>query len=88
MRTVRETLPAGDQPIYPRAYDLVIVDEAHNVAPSGRGKYATDSMPTLAIRLLAPHFEHELLLLATPPNGYRESFAALLPAETKKRLNF
>jgi type I site-specific restriction endonuclease len=27
MRTFRETLPAGDQPIYPRAYDLVIVDE-------------------------------------------------------------
>ena len=43
LRSFRETLPAGDQPIYPRAYDLLIVDEAHNVAPSGRGKYATDS---------------------------------------------
>lgn len=31
----------GDQPAYPRAYDLLIVDEAHNVAPSGRGRYAT-----------------------------------------------
>jgi superfamily II DNA or RNA helicase len=78
LRTFRETLPAGDQPTYPRAYDLLIVDEAHNVAPSGRGKYATDSMRTDAIRRLAPHFEHKLFLSATPHNGYRESFAALL----------
>lgn len=78
LRTFRETLPAGDQPTYPRAYDLLIVDEAHNVAPSGRGKYATDSMRTLAIRSIGPHFEHKLFLSATPHNGYRESFAALL----------
>ena len=78
LRTFRETLPSGDQPTYPRAYDLIIVDEAHNVAPSGRGKYATDSMRTLAIRSLTPHFEHKLFLSATPHNGYQESFAALL----------
>jgi superfamily II DNA or RNA helicase len=78
LRTFRETLPAGDEPTYPRRYDLMIVDEAHNVAPSGRGKYATDSMRTLAIRSLTPHFEHKLFLSATPHNGYRESFAALL----------
>ncbi len=78
LRTFRETLPAGDQPTFPRAYDLMIVDEAHNVAPSGRGKYATDSQRTLAIRSLGPHFEHKLFLSATPHNGYRESFAALL----------
>jgi len=78
LRSFRETLPAGDQTAYPRAYDLLIIDEAHNVAPSGRGKYATDSMRTLAIRSLAPHFEHKLFLSATPHNGYRESFAALL----------
>jgi len=78
LRTFRETLPAGDQPTFPRAYDLMIVDEAHNVAPSGRGKYATDSMRTLAIRQLVPHFEHKLFLSATPHNGYRESFASLL----------
>src|SRR5258706_4806208 len=35
-------------------------------------------MRTLAIRSLAPHFEHKLFLSATPHNGYRESFAALL----------
>jgi superfamily II DNA or RNA helicase len=78
LRTFRETLRAGDQPTYPRDYDLLIVDEAHNIAPSGHGKYATDSMRTLAIRSLAPHFEHKLFLSATPHNGYRESFAALL----------
>ncbi len=78
MRLFRETLPAGDQPAYPRPYDLMIVDEAHNVAPSGRGKYATDSQRTGAIRTLAPYFEHKLFLSATPHNGYVESFSALL----------
>lgn len=78
MRLFRETLPAGDQPAYPRPYDLIIVDEAHNVAPSGRGKYATDSQRTNTIRTLAPYFEHKLFLSATPHNGYSESFSALL----------
>ena len=55
-----------------------LVDRAHNVAPSGSGKYATDSQRTQTIRLLAPHFEHKLFLSATPHNGYPESFSALL----------
>jgi SNF2 family DNA or RNA helicase len=78
LRLFRETLPSGDEPTYPRKYDLLIVDEAHNVAPSGRGKYAIDSLRTAAIRTLAPHFEHKLFLTATPHNGYSESFSALL----------
>src|SRR2546425_4953265 len=78
LRSFRETLRAGEEAAYPRPYDLLIVDEAHNVAPSGRGQYATESMRTLAIRALTPHFEHKLFLSATPHNGYRESFAALL----------
>jgi hypothetical protein len=86
-RTFRETLPAGDQPTYPRAYDPLIVDEAHNVAPSGRGKYATDSMRTEAIRALTPHFEHILFLSATPHNGYRESFASLLELLDSQRFS-
>jgi len=73
LRTFRETLPPGDQPAYPRAYDLLIVDEAHNIAPSGRGKYATDSMRTLAIRMLAPHFEHKLFLSATPTTDIKRA---------------
>lgn len=78
LRLFRETLPGPDEPIYPRKYDLMILDESHNCAPSGRGKYATDSLRTSAIRVLAPHFEHKLFLTATPHNGYPESFTALL----------
>src|SRR5262245_58599310 len=78
LRLFKETLPAEGESVYPRRYDVLIVDEAHNCAPSGRGKYATDSLRTGAIRLLAPHFEHKLFLTATPHNGYSESFTALL----------
>jgi len=78
LRRFRETLPGPDEPRYPRRYDLLIVDEAHNVAPSGRGRYATDSLRTAAMRELVPHFEHRLFLTATPHNGYDESFTALL----------
>ena len=78
LRLFREVLPAPGKPIFPRALDLLIVDEAHNVAPSGSGRYATDSDRTHAIRTLSPHFEHKLFLTATPHNGYPESFAALL----------
>jgi len=78
MRLFRETLPANGEMTYPRTYDLLIIDEAHNVAPSGVGAYAIDSLRTAAIRALAPHFEHKLFLTATPHNGYAESFSALL----------
>lgn len=78
LRLMREALPAAGQAAYPRRFDMLVVDEAHNVAPSGTGKYATDSQRTQAIRLLAPHFEHKLFLSATPHNGYPESFSALL----------
>ena len=78
LRLMRDVLPGPGEPIYPRKFDLLIVDESHNCAPSGRGKYATDSLRTKALRTLAPHFEHKLFLTATPHNGYPESFSALL----------
>ena len=78
LRLFRETLPSEGQAIYPRRYDVLVVDEAHNCAPSGRGKYATDSQRTQALRTITPHFEHKLFLTATPHNGYVESFSALL----------
>ncbi|MGH9753930.1 MAG: DISARM system SNF2-like helicase DrmD [Blastocatellia bacterium] len=78
LRLFKETLPTENESVYPRRYDILVVDEAHNCAPSGRGKYATDSLRTDAIRALAPHFEHKLFLTATPHNGYPESFSALL----------
>ena len=68
----------SDENKFQRDFDLLILDEAHNVAPSGKGKYATDSQRTKVIRVLAPHFEHKLFLTATPHNGYPESFTALL----------
>ncbi|WP_456598661.1 DISARM system SNF2-like helicase DrmD [Blastococcus sp. SYSU DS0616] len=70
------------------AYDILIVDEAHHVAPSSpqrvdklnitRRGYAVDSQRTHAVRELAEKCEHRLFLSATPHNGYVESFTALL----------
>ncbi len=76
LRLLRELLPSDVT--YPRRFDMLIIDEAHNVVPSGRGQYAIDSLRTRAVRLIAPHFEHKLFLSATPHNGYAESFTALL----------
>jgi superfamily II DNA or RNA helicase len=66
------------------AFDVLVVDEAHHVAPSspsspgGRRGYAIDSQRTIATRELAARCEHRLFLSATPHNGYTESFTALL----------
>lgn len=78
LRLMQEVLPARGEPTYPRRFDLLIIDEAHNVAPAGIGRYALDSQRTMAVRMLAPHFEHKIFLSATPHNGYKESFSALL----------
>lgn len=78
LRLIRESLPKEGESIYPRRFDLLILDEAHNIAPAGGGRYAIDSQRTSTIRILAPHFEHKLFLTATPHNGYQESFTALL----------
>ena len=77
MRLLREVLPPA--PEIPRRFDMLIVDEVHNVAPAGAGeRYAADTLRTRAIRELAPHCEHRLFLSATPHNGYANSFGALL----------
>lgn len=76
LRLFREVLP--EQATYPRRFDILVVDEAHNVSPSGSQHYAIDSQRTAAIREMTPHFEHKLFLSATPHNGYPESFSALL----------
>ena len=57
---------------------LLILDEAHNAAPSSGTRYAIDSQITRAVRDLAPRFEHRLFLSATPHNGHSNSFSALL----------
>ncbi len=58
---------------------LLILDEAHTVAPASATKYAVDSALTQVVREhLAPRFENRLFLSATPHNGHSNSFAALL----------
>lgn len=56
-------------------WDLLIVDEAHNLTPSNFGK---DSALCEMLRLISPWFEHKLFLTATPHNGHTRSFSGLL----------
>jgi len=76
LRLFQESLQQKDSPL--RDWDLLVVDEAHNVAPSGRGQYAVASDRTRMLNAIINNFEHRLFLTATPHNGYTESFTALL----------
>jgi superfamily II DNA or RNA helicase len=58
-------------------WDLLIVDEAHNLAPSSFGE---DSDLAQMLQLISPWFEHRLFLTATPHNGHTRSFSGLLEA--------
>ena len=73
---LRDILPVRAS--YPRKFDILVVDEAHNVAPAGSAHYALESQRTQFIRKITPHFQHRLFLTATPHNGYTESFTSLL----------
>ncbi len=75
LRLLKEVVPL--QVSHPRKFDLLIVDEAHNVTPAV-GKYAVETLRTSLVRLVAPHFQHKLFLTATPHDGYDESYTALL----------
>ena len=74
---------------HPGFFDLLVVDEAHHVAPpapaKGRGGYAVDSLQTRAVRRLSEYSQHRVLLSATPHNGYRESWQALLELVDPRR---
>jgi len=76
LRAMRDVLPAHAS--YPRKFDMLVVDEAHNIAPAAGANYALESQRTKFIRLISPHFQHRLFLTATPHNGYTESFTSLL----------
>jgi superfamily II DNA or RNA helicase len=78
LRLFRESVARTEKTAGLREFDILIVDEAHNAAPIATGGYALDSQRTQAIREISSHFEHKLFLTATPHNGYRESFSALL----------
>ena len=56
-------------------WDLLIVDECHNLMPSPFGE---DSQLSQTLNLLAPRFEHRIFLSATPHNGHTRSFTGLL----------
>lgn len=78
--------PSGHGPSF---FDLMIVDEAHHCAPpapaKGRRGYAVDSLQTKAVRRMSQHSQHRVLLSATPHNGYRESWQALLEIVDPRR---
>ena len=76
LRAMRDVLPAHTS--YPRKFDMLVVDEAHNIAPAAGANYALESQRTRFIRSISPHFQHRLFLTATPHNGYTESFTSLL----------
>lgn len=57
------------------AWDLLVVDEAHNLSPSSLGD---DSDASKMLRHIAAWFEHRLFLTATPHNGHTRSFTGLL----------
>ena len=76
LRSMRDVLPARTG--FPRKFDLLVVDEAHNVAPPAGGKYAVESLRTRFVRAISTHFQHRIFLTATPHNGYTESFTSLL----------
>ncbi len=58
-------------------WDLLVVDEAHNLAPASFGD---DSDLARMLQLIAPWFEHRIFLTATPHNGHTRSFSGLLEA--------
>ena len=56
-------------------WDLLIVDECHNLMPSPFGE---DSALCRMLGSVAPCFEHRIFLSATPHNGHTRSFTGLL----------
>ncbi len=66
--------PGDDGRLY---WDLLIVDEAHNLAPASFGD---DSDLAEMLQHITPWFEHRVFLTATPHNGHTRSFSGLLEA--------
>jgi superfamily II DNA or RNA helicase len=75
---VLEEFRAASQPEPGSAHlpwDLLIVDEAHNLTPAPFGE---ESDLCKMLRQLAPLFEHRIFATATPHNGHTRSFTGLL----------
>jgi hypothetical protein len=56
-------------------WDLIIVDEVHNLTPAPFGE---ESDLCQMLRQIAPLFEHRIFMTATPHNGHTRSFTGLL----------
>lgn len=64
--------PAGSAQL---PWDLLVVDEAHNLSPAAFGD---DSDLAQMLREITPWFEHKLFLTATPHSGHTRQFTGLL----------
>ena len=58
-------------------WDVIIIDEAHNVAERGSSQ-GDNSLRSRTAKLLASRSDSLILLSATPHDGKRESFASLM----------
>lgn len=56
-------------------WDLLVVDEVHNLAPAAFGE---ESGLSRMLRTVAPYFEHKVFATATPHNGRTRSFSGIL----------
>lgn len=58
-------------------WDIIVIDEAHNVAERGSSQ-GENSLRSRTAKLLASRSDSLILLSATPHDGKRESFASLM----------
>jgi len=58
-------------------WDIIVIDEAHNVAERGTSR-GSNSLRSRTANLLASRSDSLILLSATPHDGKRESFASLM----------
>jgi superfamily II DNA or RNA helicase len=58
-------------------WDIIVIDEAHNVAERGTSQ-GENSLRSRTAKLLASRSDSLILLSATPHDGKRESFASLM----------
>jgi hypothetical protein len=74
--TLKEFLEGCATPARPHApWDLLVVDEAHHLAPRARGP---ETLLTKMLRAVAPWFDHRVFLTATPHDGYSATYTGLL----------
>lgn len=74
LSTCRKPTGPGEAPAE-LPWDLLIVDEAHNLMPANFGD---DSDLSKMLAEISPWFEHRLFLTATPHNGHTRCFSGLL----------